>query len=77
MLRDTSSEEQVRQSLQHILMGQVPGHVNSQAFTSVFIKNGQHPEAPAIPGSSMNEVIAPHMIPMFRAKPDAGTVVQP
>jgi len=77
MVRDTSSKEQGCQPSQYILMSQASPHINSQAFSGIFIKNGQQTEAPPIPRPCMNEVVAPHMIPVLRAKPDAGAIIQP
>jgi hypothetical protein len=77
MVWDTPSEEQGCQPLQHILMAQAPPHVNSEAFSGILIKDGQHTDAPAVPGPRMHKVVAPHMVPMFRAKPDAGAIIEP
>ena len=77
MLPHTPSKEQVCKPVQDILMCQVPYHFNGKAFSRVLIQHCHHAEAPAIPGSRVNEVIVPHMVAMFRTKPYAGAVVKP
>jgi hypothetical protein len=77
MLWYTPHEEQVCQPGYYILMCQMPCYVNGKAFSRVFIKNCHHAEAPAIPGSLVNEVITPYVIAMWWTEAYARAVVEP
>ncbi len=59
------------------LARQLPGNVDRQAFATEFIKDQKEPQRPAITRSSMNEVIAPHLLLEGRAKPKAPAIVEP
>ena len=59
------------------IMGELPPHINCQALAGAFIQYRQHPEAPAIPGPGMDEVIAPNVIAMLGTEPHTGTIIEP
>jgi hypothetical protein len=77
MLRYSPPEEQICQTIQHRIMGEFPANIYSQALAGEFIQNSQHPEATAISGPGMYEVITPHVIAMLRTEPHTGTVIEP
>ena len=54
-----------------------PLYVNRQAFPCVLVHDCQQSERSTIVGPLIKEIIAPDVVPMFRAQSHAGTVVQP
>ena len=77
MIRKASLNDQIKQHLQHILGSYLVRYLDAQAFPAVLVDDVQHPQGFAITCPGHNEVIAPDMVPVFRPKPDARTIIQP
>ena len=58
VFRYSPVHEQLRQSVQHVLMIHLSFGMDRQTFPGVLIQEGQQPKGPSIMGSLMYEVIA-------------------
>ena len=65
--RHSPIHQQLRQSVQHVLVIHLPLHINGQTLPGVFIQYAQQPKGSAIMGSLMHEVIAPDVILVSRS----------
>jgi hypothetical protein len=77
MFGNAVGEHALAQRLDYVIAVQPPGHAESQTLPGELIEEGQQPQAAAIVGTRFYEVVAPHMIPLLRSEPDAGSVVEP
>jgi hypothetical protein len=77
MYLGTPRRTQVAQSLQYLLAGEPPRYIDCQALTCVFIDQGQHTESTAVARAIGDEVVAPNMILVRRAKSHTRTIIQP
>jgi hypothetical protein len=63
----SAADEQIAQSLQQVLAGELPRHINRQALSRVLIDDHQHPKRTAVGCPIRHEVIAPDVIPVARS----------
>jgi hypothetical protein len=75
MLWDSPEDEQIKQLVNHILGSDLAVYLYPQAFPGKFIKDIQYLEGPAVTGPLYHEVIAPDVVFVLRAQPDAGAVI--
>ena len=72
-----AGDEQHRQTLQHVLAAQRPGHVNRQALATMLIDERQQTKAPPITDPIPCKLVAPYVVSIRRPKSNARTVIQP
>lgn len=77
MLGRAVGEHALAQQFDHMSAVQPPRHADRQTFSRKFVDHHQQPQTAAIVGARLHEVIAPQMIRMFRAQPDAAPIVEP
>ena len=69
--------EQFRQRSQNVFVLELAGDDQCETFPTGFVDDGEDAELPTIMGAALNEVIGPDMPRIFRAQPDARSVVEP
>lgn len=63
-------DEQVSQRRQHILVFELPGNDECQAFPAGLVDDRQNPELAAIVRAPFDEVVGPHMPGILRPQAD-------
>ena len=74
---NTTQDEQVRESVDDLSRVELSFHTDRKALSAVFIQDVESSERPAIIGLVMYKVVRPDMILIFRAQPDARSVIHP
>jgi hypothetical protein len=75
--RGASVNEQLGQSIQHIVGSQMPGDVDRQALPGVLVDDRQHAGRLTVVCASHDEVVGPDVVRPSRPETDAGPVVEP
>jgi L-alanine-DL-glutamate epimerase-like enolase superfamily enzyme len=70
-------DEQLGQSIQHIVGSQMPGDVDRQALPGVLVDDRQHVGRLTVVCASHDEVVGPDVVRPSRPETDAGPVVEP
>ena len=70
-------DKQIGQAGHHIITPQTPGNDDPQTLPAELIQHHQHLQHLAVISTILDKVVAPDMVLPARAKPDAGSVVQP
>jgi len=69
--------KQLRQTLLHVPMSDVPCCMRCQAFTGVLIDDVEDPESTSVMCPILHEVVTPNVVWILRPQPDTGSIIQP
>ena len=75
VIRHAASHEQNTQTLQHTLTSRPSSHTDRQTLATVLVKHRQQTRRSSVIRATMHEVVAPHVIPVCRAKANARPAV--
>jgi len=71
VLWDTSRCHEPCESLKHIAVAEIPRHINRKALPRMLVDHREHPKAPTVVRSRLDEVVAPDMVLVLGSKPHA------
>lgn len=77
VLRHSAQDEEIRQHVDDVGGLQLPVDPDGEALPGELVDQIEHTELTAVMGSTLDEVVGPHVVRPLWTKPDAGPVVQP
>ena len=75
MLRYPVADKQLRQTVEHIVAGNVPLNQERQALSAILVNQGQNLQRAAVVGALTDKIIGPHMSAMHGPQAHTRTVV--
>jgi hypothetical protein len=77
MLRRPVLKHALAQQLDHVCAIQASCHADRQTFSRELVDHSQQPQTAAIVRARIDEIVAPDVVRVFRAQPDAASIIEP
>ena len=77
MIGNAACDHEVAENIKDVLTVETPRDPDGEAFTGVFINDGEHAQPFAVPRPVLDEVVGPDVIAMLWPQPDARSVIEP
>ena len=77
MLRRAVSDEEIRETLEHVVSSELPRDDNGQAAARELVEHHEHAEGPTILGAILDEVVGPDVIGPPRSQANTRAIVEP
>lgn|SRR5205085_3849974 len=77
MLRRTVGDEEIGQTLEHVVGSEPSGNNDRQAAARELVEHDQHAEGAAVPCAVLDEVAGPDVVRTLRSETDARSIIEP
>ena len=77
MLRRAVSDEEIRETLQHVVGSELPRNDNGQTAARELVEHHEHSKGPAILSAILDEVVGPDVIGALGSQANARAIVEP